>query len=350
MFSHMKHALQTKLKTRVSLWRGVQDALNHFRWMLANIQERPTQIGELVPLLLSAEGHHDASAAGAGGIWFPAPHVAPREGYEHAPVIWRLRWPQEIIDRLVTADNPNGDITNSDLELAGGLIHLEALCQTFDVRERTVLSKTDNLNTLFWERKGSATTDKVPAHLLRLFGIHQRFHRYVPRHDYQPGLSNPVADACSRDFHLSWSDLIADLSVHLPESDKGKPQVWTPSNELVSCVLSALAKKRSEPESLWIEPAPPRNWKSNTLSSVVQWPLTPFSKPSKTKYDSYTSSDSEYKPDNLRSSAVQSGLERLKVTYGSLYKRPLVWGPRNNAPPYQSGQTVTEPLKPRKVA
>ena len=61
-------------------------------------------------------------------------------------MIWRLRWPQEIIDRLVTADNPNGDITNSDLELAGGLIHLEALCQTFDVRERTLLSKTDNLN------------------------------------------------------------------------------------------------------------------------------------------------------------------------------------------------------------
>ena len=96
--------------------------------------------------------------------------------------------------------------------------------------------------------------------------------------------------------------------------------------------------------------AMPRKWKSNTLSSVVQWPLTPFSKPSRTKYDSYTSSDSEYKPDNLRSSAVQSGLERLKVTYGSLYKRPLVWGPRDNARLYRSGQTVTEPLKPRKVA
>ena len=100
----------------------------------------------------------------------------------------------------------------------------------------------------------------------------------------------------------------------------------------------------------WIEPAPPRNWKGNTPSSVVQWPLTPFSKPSRTKYNSYTSSDSEYKPDNLRSSAVPSGLERLKVTYGSLYKYPSVWGPRSNARPYRSGQTVTEPLKPRKVA
>ena len=95
-------------------------------------------------------------------------------------MVWQLRWPQRIANLLVTDANPEGTITNSDLELAGGLLHLEALAQTFDVRERTALSKTDNLNALFWQRKGSATTDKVPAHLLRMFGAHQRFHRYVP--------------------------------------------------------------------------------------------------------------------------------------------------------------------------
>ena len=41
---------------------------------------------------------------------------------------------------------------------------------------------------------------------------------------------------------------------------------------------------------------------------------------------------------------------RYLVMYGLLYKRPLVWGPRSNARLYRSGQTVTEPLKPRKVA
>ena len=127
-------------------------------------------------LLLSAKGHHNASAAGAGNILFPAPHLVPREGYEHTPVIWRFFRPQDIINRLVTAENPNSDITNLDLELAGGLFRLETLCQTFNVHKRTVLSKTENLNTLFWERKGSTTTTKVPAHLLRLFGIHQHFY------------------------------------------------------------------------------------------------------------------------------------------------------------------------------
>ena len=55
------------------------------------------------------------------------PSSSPREGFENKPVVWRLRWPQFIVDELVSSDNPNGTISNSDLELAGGLLHLEAL-------------------------------------------------------------------------------------------------------------------------------------------------------------------------------------------------------------------------------
>ena len=48
-------------------------------------------------------------------------------------------------EQLITEANPHGTITNSDLELAGGLLHLEAAAQCFDVRGRTLLSRTDNL-------------------------------------------------------------------------------------------------------------------------------------------------------------------------------------------------------------
>ena len=251
---------------------------------------------------------------------------AIREGFEHKPVIWRLQWPQEIIDRLVTAENPSGDISNSDLELAGGLLHLDALAQTFDIRERTVLSKTDNLNTLFWQRKASATTDKVPAHLLRLFGIHQRFHRYVPRHDYIAGPSNPIADAASRDFHLSWEDLIADLACFLPPQNNGL-QIYQPSSEMISAVISALHRKQPRRKSLLVEPPPATRLGDSGSSSQLSWPLTPFSKPSKTKYQSYKSSHNEFVRENLQQPAIQSGLDRLKITYGSLHKRSLQWGP-----------------------
>ena len=94
-------------------------------------------------------------------------------------------------------DNPNGTITNSDLELAGGLMHLESLTQAFDITERTVLSKGDNLSTTFWEQKGSTSSDKPPAYLLWLFGIHQCFNRYIPQFDYISGASTHIADALS---------------------------------------------------------------------------------------------------------------------------------------------------------
>ena len=84
----------------------------------------------------------------------------------------------------VSSDNPTGTITNSDLELTGGLLHLDCLAQTFDTREQTIVSKGDNLNTMFWEQIGSTTIDSAPAYLLQMFGIHQRFHRYVPCFDY----------------------------------------------------------------------------------------------------------------------------------------------------------------------
>jgi hypothetical protein len=239
--------------------------------------------------------------------------------------MWRIKWPQYIIDRLVTSENPDGTISNSDLELAGGLLHLEALSQTFDIRERTVLSKTDNLNTLYWQRKGSATTEKVPAHLLRLFGIHQRFHRYVPRHDYLAGPSNPIADALSRDFEMSWQELFASLKAHLPEHSS--PQVWNPSPQVVSAVIAALLKKRQPPSSLLVEPPAPLPASLPSCQVTLQWPSVPLSKPSKTKYQAYKKSDEEFKSENLLPHAIPSGLERLKVTYGSLQRRPSVWGP-----------------------
>ena len=325
LFSHMQHALSNKLKTRVTLSRGVHDALADFRWILNDLKRRPTRIAELVPLLAAAEGHHDASGKGAGGVWFPAKHLVPREGYKSQPVLWRLKWPQHIIDQLVTMENPSGTVSNSDLELAGGLLHLEAIAQCFDVRERTVLSKTDNLNTLFWQRKGSSTTEKVPAHLLRLFGMHQRFHRYVPRHDYLSGPSNPVADATSRDFNLSWPQLLTSLSPYIPKG--ASCQIWTPSKEIVSSVISALQRKRSPPESLWVEPRPPAQSGRSGKTTVLTWASTPFSKPSRTKYQSYKSSHSEYALENLRPTEIPSSLDRLKITYGTLHRRSKVWGP-----------------------
>ena len=259
---------------------------------------------------------------GDGGIWFPSPSLKPREGCKNAPVVWRMEWPQFIIDKLVSSDNPTGTISNSDLELAGGLLHLEALAQCFDIWERTVLSKTDNLNALFWQRKASTSSDKVPPHLLRLFGIHQRYHRYVPRHDYLSGASNHVADALSRDFFLSWNELLNSLSPVLPSSDC---QIWDPSPEVSSSIIAALLKKRQQSASVLVAPKPAVEMTIREEGSTLTWAHQPLSKGRKTKLGSYTSSPHEYVLDNLRPSAISSSLDQLKIPYGAINRRPSNW-------------------------
>ena len=64
----MQNALTNKLGAKVLLQKRVHHALKDFWWMLNNIASRLTQIVELVPLLLSTEGHHNASGKGAGGV------------------------------------------------------------------------------------------------------------------------------------------------------------------------------------------------------------------------------------------------------------------------------------------
>ena len=327
LFSRLQQGLRSKGGGRINLTKGTHQALDDFRWIARDLTSRPTRIAELIPLAPVAEGHHDASGSqGAGGIWFPGDNAVMREGYSpEVPIVWRLPWPQHIIDQVVTDDNPTGTITNSDLELAGGLIHLDCGAQTLDIRERTVVSKGDNLNTTHWERKGNTSTNSAAAYLLRLFGLHQRYHRYVPRFDYLSGSSNVVADALSRDFHLPLDDIYSQYK-HLFPQQIGY-QVWTPPRELVSSVISALQRKQSPRESLLVEPVPPLPAGVSGSNSVMNWASTPFSKPSKTKYQSYKSSSTEFVSENLQPTAIKSGLDRLKITYGQLHRRSSPWGP-----------------------
>ena len=117
LFSHIQHALTTKIKTRVALHKGIHQALDDFRWLLQDIQSCPTRIAELVPLLSSAEGHHDTSRKCDGGIWFPSAYIALCEGFSIQPLVWRPQWPKHIINRMVTDTNPGGTISYSVFDL-----------------------------------------------------------------------------------------------------------------------------------------------------------------------------------------------------------------------------------------
>jgi hypothetical protein len=329
LFSTMQKALATSSSNRVALRKGVHSALQDFQWMSNDISTRPTRIAELIPLLPSALGYHDASGQGAGGVWFPTQDLRPRLGSQQAQLLlWRLQWPPDIIQNLVSEQNPGGTISISNLELAGGLLHLDIIAQCFDVRERTVLSKTDNLATLYWQRKGSTTTEKAPAHLLRLFGIHQRAHRYVPRHDYIPGKSNPLADDASRLFHLPDSQFFSHFNSTYPKPNSYR--LVTPAPRLTSAVISALRTKTSNVASLQDKPPPILHIGTSGSFSHLNWASTPFSRPLAVKSQFSKFSSEESKPVDPQPADMKSSLGRLRSTYGVLRRRTSQWGPRTH--------------------
>jgi hypothetical protein len=81
IFSTMQNVLALKTGGCMALDNGVHHALEDFWWMQENISTRPTWIAEVVPLPPVAEGHHNASGLGAGGIFVSRSSPCPTLGF-----------------------------------------------------------------------------------------------------------------------------------------------------------------------------------------------------------------------------------------------------------------------------
>ena len=102
-------------------------------------------------------------------------HFIPDVGRSIVPVLWRHKFPAWVQRDLVSFDNPEGSINNSDLELVGSIAHNDILAQHADVREPTIRNSYDNMATVFWQHKGSMTTTGPAAYLLSIQAFHQQF-------------------------------------------------------------------------------------------------------------------------------------------------------------------------------
>ena len=344
LFSHLQSALQHALargSRRIRLTSAVHSILDDFRFLCATITGRPTRLQELVPVSPTIQGDHDAAGHGAGGVALPTATTVARSATlrsadgtvlpaeDPEPVLWRMSFPKDIQDRLVSRRNPSGDITNSDLELAGAVLHHACVADCFDVRERTVLSRTDNLATLFWSRKGSVTTTKPAAALLRQLAYHRRYHRYISLSDYLPGGLNLAADDASRLQHLSAHDLLTHFNTHYPQTRGWR--LWTPPPKLRSCVISLLRNAQPATE-LWLhDPPPPIPTGASGPTSASPFPSIRSYKTSPTPSTSYkfSSTESGQVPSHLESTTLRNkfALAPLRIPYARLGKRSLAWGP-----------------------
>jgi hypothetical protein len=347
LFSHLQAALASQQQGRLRLARGFHDALDNFRWLRDDLQNRPTRLSELVPMTPTVVGTHDASGTGAGGVWLPRPHTILRSvplqivtksntlttviSSSLVPIVWRARFPERISQDLVSFRNPHGSITNSDLELAGGIINDEAAAQCFDIRERTTKASTDNLAMMYWHRKGSVSSNSATACLLRIQALHQRYHRYHPLKDYIPGPKNTMADDASRLHTLSDPAFFNHFNSTYPQPQSW--HLWTPTPQILSAMTSALRKQTSKPALFLLAPAPP------TLNGISGSPFATNSEwilPYKSWKTPFLSSRSSCIATDMAPSppvSAPSALALWKAPYAALAKRSRVWGPKTHGSP-----------------
>jgi hypothetical protein len=117
------------------------------------------------------------------------------------PTVWRVQFQPDITAAVVSDSNPTGSLTNSDLEMAGVLLHhlvLETLIKAKHCHLATLLC--DNTPSVAWVNRMAAKSSSPVAHrLLRGLALCQRIIKTaLPMIDYIAGLDNIWADEASR--------------------------------------------------------------------------------------------------------------------------------------------------------
>jgi hypothetical protein len=244
LFSQLQAVLtyqpDTRPTDRLTLSTAVHDQLDDFRTLAANIAGRPTRWGEVIPSAPAFYGCTDALALGMGGIWVDALGLLP-------PLLWRKSFPPEVTAGVVSWDNPAGTLTNSDLEQAGVICAPDVLTNVHDIRERTILTSTNNTPALSRERRGSTTGNCPSAYLCRYAALHQRAHRYCLHASFIPGRLNVLADLLSCCWELTDSQILDLFNTQFPQARAW--QLCHLSDETNSSVLAALSKRRCAPAS-----------------------------------------------------------------------------------------------------
>ena len=336
LFSLMQEALRHQADSRLRLTKEVHAALDDFRWLAKDLTTRPTRLYEIVPQpdpeLLGAQ---DASGIGMGGVWFPASTAvqtrnpdssAAKSSAVPTPILWRARFPQELVRDLISDQNKTGQVTNSDFELAAGLVQHDVAAHAFDIREKTIATGSDNTPTIAWQTKGSTTTTSAPAYLLRLQALHQRYHRYQTSSFFVPGRLNAMADDCSRLWHLTDTELLSHFNSKYPQTASWR--LAHPRPGMLSSVTSALRRRRPEPELYLREPNPTTGLGSSGPNSVKTWPSIPGSLTTSTPSFSFKCLPNAIEQAHLPPAVDLSSLAQWKAP-SVPWVRPLrAWGPQ----------------------
>ena len=133
-------------------------------------------------------------------------------------LVWQLPWPPDIVASLVSLANPQGTITNSDLELAALVLQEPTLLEAVPTTSMSAPSSgSDNNPNVSWSRHEASIINPVVADLLLIRAIHYKNFFLNPSVFNHPGQENCIAKDASRLFYLSDTDFLTHMSVLHPQ-------------------------------------------------------------------------------------------------------------------------------------
>jgi hypothetical protein len=176
----------------------LKQCLQDWITLLQRISLRPTHVRELVMSSPSFMGYVDACAFGAGGVWFSG-----QSNLE--PTVWRVQFPAYIVANLISEKNPTGQLTNSDLEMAGLLCQwlvLECIAP-HSLQYNTIGIFSDNTPTVAWANKLTSSSSTVASYLVRALAIRLHVKQANTVTTHEAGATNQMADVSSRSTRLA---------------------------------------------------------------------------------------------------------------------------------------------------
>jgi hypothetical protein len=315
---HFKHRCKALQNFRIT--SILRHSLAQWADLASTLNATPAPIRNIIPTAPTALGASDASGEGIGGFWFPT-QLLPDTA---APLVWRHQFDSTIADQLTTTTNPMGQLSINDLELTALIQAYTLASHHYPSQTRgTLLCTTDNATAHAWVKKGSTTTHKAPAFLLQLLATLTRGTACTLDSTFTAGVTNTLADFCSRSFHLDDTTFLATVNQCWPLQTSW--QLAHPTKSMQSQWTSALFKRTAKPELAWVAPLPmiPRGkYGQNSVLRLTKMSSCPTMR---IPYPSCNSllGDTESAP--FLPQALQSTAERWKAPYAPLGRRLLHW-------------------------
>jgi hypothetical protein len=224
----------------IKIDKYLTSTLCDWRTIIHHMKGNPVSVRQLVTDFPNFVGYSDACKLGAGGIWSPGTSPCPY-------VVWQIQWPLDIQQRLINDDNPEGDISINDLELAGIVLNFLALEVIMpSIENKHVGTYCDNTSAVSWANKLRTSKSIPAARLLRLLGLRQLASKSSSLTTLNiPGEENKMADVASRAFKKGeYFHKNSSLTSYFTSNfSLPKPHFWTEltihsklSSRVMSCV------------------------------------------------------------------------------------------------------------------